>query len=290
MKITVVGTAWFSKFSIEKGVQDKSSEWNFALFICENLDVDIEKNGEQQNVRTSMTKDDVNTMVVDMKRFQNSIKTLSGNQMTAKINIYKLSKPITTLSYDEENGYFIAPKDVENLIDDTILQENFDHIFIVAKYGDNFNQEDDVPVKDWIGLGYMDYYGLGFSVIRIPNNENIFYEHDSDLNKFPEEVYVHEFLHSLERELNERDYNIPELHSYRKYGYKNSLAEGQKDWYRDYMQKKIYTDSGYIGLDSAVYTIKPVKESCFINAIKLNYFDEPRTVFGEIGKLFSTLF
>ena len=30
--------------------------------------------------------------------------------------------------------------------------------------------EDDIQVNDWIGLGSMDYYGIGFSNIRLPND------------------------------------------------------------------------------------------------------------------------
>lgn len=110
------------------------------------------------------------------------------------------------------------------------------------------------------------------------------------MNTFPEEVFVHEFLHSLERQLNERNYKIPELHSYTKYGYSNSSLEGLKSWYEAYMQKKIKTTSGYIGLDSDVYTIKPVKQSCFEYSTKLDYFEEPKTIFGQIGKTISTIF
>lgn len=44
----------------------------------------------------------------------------------------------------------------------------------------------------------MDYYGIGFSNIRLPNNSGNYLYKYSETNKFPEEVFVHEFLHSLE--------------------------------------------------------------------------------------------
>lgn len=288
--ITANGTAWFSNIEIEKGTQDVSSTWKFALFICENIDTQIEKDGIKQNVNISMSEDDVNVMVEDFSRFKNTIKTLSGNKMNTEIKIYDIKEPIKTLSYDDENGYFVAPKDVENLIDSKVYEEKFDHIFIAVRFG-NMLKNTEIPVNDWIGLGYMDYYGIGFSNIRLPNSTNSYlYKYDSKVNIFPEEVFVHEFLHSLERELNERNYNIPELHSYKKYGYKNSSLEGLRDWYKDYMQKNIKSGSEYIGLYEDVYTIKPVKESCFEYATKLNLFDEPKTILGEIGKLLTTIF
>ena len=288
--ITANGTAWFTNFEIESGVKETSSEWNFALFICENLDVNIEKNGEKQNIQVNMNDEDIKNMIEDVERFKTSIKELSGNQMTAKTNIYEVKTPITTLSYDEENGYYVGVKDVENIIDEVVSQNEFDHIFIAVRFGDILKNTE-IPVNDWIGLGYMDYYGIGFSNIRLPNSSSSYlYKYNPRTNTFPEEVFTHEFLHSLERELNERNYDIPELHSYTKYGYKNQSTEGLKSWYAAYMQKKIKTSSGYVGLDSDVYTIKPVKQSCFEYSTKLNYFNEPKNIFEEIGKLVSTIF
>ena len=65
----------------------------------------------------------------------------------------------------------------------------------------------------------MDYYGIGFSNIRLPNDSRSYiYKYNSSINQFPEEVFLHEFLHSLERTAKEYGYNRPELHSYQQYG------------------------------------------------------------------------
>ena len=61
----------------------------------------------------------------------------------------------------------------------------------------------------------MDYYGIGFSNIRLPNDsKNYIYKYNTLVNTFPEEVFLHEFLHSLERTATEYGYEIPELHDY----------------------------------------------------------------------------
>ena len=66
----------------------------------------------------------------------------------------------------EENGYYVSSKNIEPLIDETVNNNNFDHIYIIIRFGDNL-QNKEIPVKDWIGLGYMDYYGIGFSSMLI---------------------------------------------------------------------------------------------------------------------------
>ena len=71
----------------------------------------------------------------------------------------------------------------------------------------------------------MDYYGIGFSNIRLPNEEKSYiYKYKTGVNQFPEEVFLHEFLHTLERNAKEYGYERPELHDYEKYGYKNETV------------------------------------------------------------------
>ena len=74
----------------------------------------------------------------------------------------------------------------------------------------------------------MDYYGIGFSNIRLPNDSKSYiYKYDSRINAFPEEVFLHEFLHTLERNAKEYGYERPELHDYEKYGYQNEKIYGR---------------------------------------------------------------
>lgn len=118
----------------------------------------------------------------------------------------------------------------------------------------------------------MDYYGIGFSNIRLPNsNKSYMYKYDARINLFPEEVFLHEFLHSLERTSLEYGYDRPELHSYSEYGYIDEKLVGLKKWYADYMNCTI---NGNLGLNKTVYTLKPTKPSQFKYAIKLDEFEE----------------
>ncbi len=126
---------------------------------------------------------------------------------------------------------------------------------------------------------------IGFSNVRIPNEgANLLYSY-SNYNTFPEEVFVHEFLHNLERIENEYGYDVPELHAYEEYGYIESNTEGLKKWYTDYLNCNIKNMS--IGLSPSVYTIKPIHDSCFVNSIDLTEeaFDEPENIVEDIKYL-----
>ena len=132
----------------------------------------------------------------------------------------------------------------------------------------------------------MDYYGIGFSNIRLPNSSKSYmYKYDARVNLFPEEVFLHEFLHSLERNLSEYGYSRPELHSYAEYGYTEEKLVGLKKWYQDYMNCTI---NGNLGLNQEVYKMKPTKASQFKYAIKLDTFNEKK-MFDNINEIFTNI-
>lgn len=123
------GKAWFSDFTIEEGEKDTSNEWKFACFILKNTDVNI--NGKE--IKLEVTQNDISDITNTIGRFENTCRTLSKGKMTAKCDTYIVNTPLTTLSYDEEFAYFVSAEDVEGQIKDTILQNNYDHIFVIVR-------------------------------------------------------------------------------------------------------------------------------------------------------------
>ncbi len=280
------GTAWFSDLTLEEGVSNTTNNWKFACFIFENTDVKI----KGKEIKLSMTDTDIMDITDTLKRFKSTASDLSANKMTADYDIYRIKEPITKLTYDKKFGYFVAAEDVENQIKETVKKNDYDHIFVVIRLG-NDQQKNDIKVNDWIGLGSMDYYGIGYSNIRLPNSSNSYmYKYNTRVNTFPEDVFLHEFLHSLERTAKECGYDIPALHDYSKYNYKDEKLTGQKKWYQDYMNKNIKTSQGYIGLPKEVYTLKPAKMSDFEYSYKIEEFKDPKNFIEDIRQLFKNVF
>ena len=137
----------------------------------------------------------------------------------------------------------------------------------------------------------MDLYGIGYSNIRLPNDSsNYIYTYDTRINTFPEEVFVHEFLHTLERNMKERDYDIPELHDNEKYGYEQERLVGLKKWYKDYMTCSIRTEDGrLIGLDESVYRTTPPGKSDFKYTKDIEFNNEPGNLIEEIRAMFKVI-
>ncbi len=279
------GTVWFSDFTLEVTSSQQNNSWNFACFIFENTQVTMENNGVSRNINLSMTADDIFTLQDDMQRFKNSLQELSHNKIKVNYNIIRVKEPITSLSYDDKNGYYVGPENVEKIIEKYINNTEYDHIFICVRLGDN-EHKNDIPVYDWIGLGGMDYLGIGFSNIRLPNaSSNIVYTYSSGINTFPEEVFVHEFLHSLERDSIEYGYTIPALHDNEKYGYKEEGLTGLKSWYEDYMNCNIKSGGQKIGLPEKAFTFKPTHIGDFKYSYKIDEFKEPSNIIEVIKQM-----
>ncbi len=125
----VKGEAWFSDFTIEQGILDENNNWKFACFIFKYTDVNI----DNENIKLEVSQSDISDIKSTIQRFKNSTNQLSNGKMTAEYDIYEISEPITSLSYDEKFGYYVGPEDVEKQIREVIQKNNYDHIFIVIR-------------------------------------------------------------------------------------------------------------------------------------------------------------
>ena len=276
------GKAWFSNLKVEKGEKSPTNEWNIVCFLINNVNVTLD--GKQFTY--TLTNEDKRLLEDNLRRFSDTVKTFSNGKMTAKVSTVEITQPLTSLSYDEENYYYAAPSDLKPLIDNYVKENEYDHIFIGIRMGTTLSE---IPVKDWIGLGSMRYGQIGFSDIRMPNDlkNSTMYKYDIRNDTFPEEVFVHEFLHSLERNLVERGYTIPALHDNEKFGYKNQDKSGLKAWYKDYMQCNIASNIGLTGLDPYVYSTMPVHSSEFANATEIAFEENPKGPIDAVIKLFA---
>ena len=270
------GTAWFADLKIEEGIRDESNYWNFGCFILDNISVTV----EGKIINTQMSSYEKSLVTTNMQRLQNSIKIMSGDKIEIGYDIIEITDPLTTLSYDEENGYYISEKDVYKLINEYVQEKEYDHIYICTNLPLE-SQLTSANVCEWVGLGNMQYVGKGLSNIRITKEE---YEYTS-YNNFPEEVFLHEFLHTLERNSEEYGYKVPELHDYRIYGYEDERVNGQRKWYIDYMNKNIEHKGNLIGLPEEIYLYSPIKQKDFEYSYKLDKLDEPKGIKENIEAL-----
>ncbi len=281
------GTVWFSDLKLEKGIKDKTKNWKVGCFIIKELNVDID--GHQYDFKVN--SEDIKNVELNMKRYQEDCYEFSNRAMNVQYDIVEVDTPITSISYSDEHGYYVSYKDVEDAIYDIIQEKQYDHVFVVCRMEDELGNET-IPIYDnWIGLGGMDIYGVGYSLIRINKNGNTYTYKYGITNKLPEEAYVHEFLHTLERNMQENGYEIPELHAYEKYGYTVEAIQGLKEWYIDYMNGEIYDRviSNYVGLNDFAYNTQPPHIDNFKYAQEEELYIEPQNIIEEVKAIVDVL-
>ena len=272
------GTAWFSDLKIEQGYQPSDTTWNFVCFIFDNVNVKLD-DGIQVSEKINTTE--LSAINKSFRMFESTLSTLSKNKINANCTMIEINEPITSLSYDEQNGYYIGEKDVYTQIKQYVKENEYDHIFVCAKLPDQAEMNNP-DATNWIGLGNMEFCGKGFSDIRILN-DGVNFEY-SAYSDFPQEVFLHEFLHTLERNSKEYGYEIPALHDNEQYGYKDDRHIRLKKWYVDYMNKEIKSANGsFVGLPEEIFKYKPVNSSNFKHSLELDYLDAPKNIIETIN-------
>ena len=123
------GEAWFSDFTLEEGIVENDNEWDFACFIFNQTDVNI--NGK--SIQIEMTNNDIRDINNTIERFKDSCANLSEGKMTANCDVYQIDTPLNQLSYDEEFGYYVSAENIESQIKDTIANNDYDHIFVIVR-------------------------------------------------------------------------------------------------------------------------------------------------------------
>ena len=274
------GTVWFSDLKLEEGTQRDDTIWKIGCYIIQELDVEIE--GEKYNLKTNDL--DIEKVKENLEKFQDDCYNYSNKRMEVNYEIKEISTPITTISHSDEHGYYVGYKNVKDLIYDDAKKSEYDHIFVICRM-ENESGTVAIPIiNNWIGLGGMDMYGIGYSLIRLNKNSNLHNFRMKIFDQTLDEVYVHEFLHTLERNMTENGYEVPALHDYEKYGYLEDAIDGLNQWYKDYMAGTILDkDTGkQVGLNDFVYSTQSPNNSNFIHSTEVDFNKEPQNLLEHI--------
>lgn len=132
---------------------EENNTWNFLCILFDYVDVTIEKDQTMQNIKLSLTETDKKDIKTCMKCFQSSMEEMSKGKIQVKYDIEESFVPITSLSFDEKNGYYVSGYNVREVLNPYLAQGKYDHIFLVFRTGD-INQKGAIPVNDWIGLRF----------------------------------------------------------------------------------------------------------------------------------------
>lgn len=162
-------------------------DWNFLVLFVP-MDADYEEDGATKHVKTSISEENVNTLVSHLVEFESVMK--ESGVMTPHFTKYSMLTPITKLSATNVGPYpslaDIAAylKDYSNNID----LDAYDHVFVLGRL-DNVN-------RSYGGITPLETFDNGMTYSFIPADYLL--RDWGSTPKRPAYVLVHEFLHTME--------------------------------------------------------------------------------------------
>ena len=105
------GKATFSDIKVEK-TDVKDNKWNIVCFMINDIDATLNR----KRYKVSMTEEDKYIIKQNLERFKTTMEDFSEGKMDIDTECIEIDKPLKTLSYSEENYYYIEPDDVYDLI------------------------------------------------------------------------------------------------------------------------------------------------------------------------------
>jgi hypothetical protein len=214
--------------------------WKMIVLVYRNIDATyIDQSGVTQHAVHAMSDRDYNYVMYMLSRLADTIATWSAGDAIMNVTVVTVDEPMRSLNADGSANEYQARKEIDRYNPGGV----YDCISIVYSL-------DDIWVSGVASVGLSGTAnGAGFSRIHVPIN---YIDWGST---YPEEIFIHEWLHNVEGYYRGLGYNAPNLHDAEAYGYQPDPNAGGSwhEWYEDYMQNKVWDGSQYIGVPLAAW-------------------------------------
>lgn len=172
-------------------VETEPPDWYFLFAIFKNVDADYTQNGTKKHTTYSMTQDEINFIREDAQDFE-AYMTQTG-VMRAHVDVVEIDTPITQLQLvsSDSSDVWLSPELAYPLLNDKVDLNQYDHVTCAASLNIS---------TSYLGLGGLSYENdTGHSYINLENREYCLNVLRLTEKNFPPSMYVHEFLHFMER-------------------------------------------------------------------------------------------
>jgi hypothetical protein len=249
---------WVARSSAVKLVSDSTSDsttttvgppatWKGLLMIYRETDVTFTRSdGSTYRLRATMADKMYNLSRDVVNKFVKSAGNWSDQYTAMDLTIIDVPRTLDRIEPMGGGKYWVAPKSVKSDMDKYAPTGKYDSIFVLWEAKDSKGVR--VPTGGW-GLSTAPgswANGAGFTSIHTPAE---YWWWDV---KYPQEVFVHEWLHQvLFFHENAKRLKL-DLHANEQYGYK-SVDGTYKAWLSDVMRGRVKDGSKYIGLSYEIW-------------------------------------
>ncbi|MGL5087404.1 MAG: hypothetical protein ACRC68_17085 [Clostridium sp.] len=254
--IVAVGLV-LSPSSIKVNAATTDTTWKMLVIINPNVQVDIQGN----RYVASIHEPEITKLKSVVGRIPNTVKEWSNNTVNVDVDVVVDYPGLTTMSKWTDDGYWVSPTDVKGKIDVHAPKGKYDSIITIYRTDDMYGNVS-VPSGPYWGLGMGptdDANGATYAAVRLFDSDHSLWYFDPRNAEYPEEVFIHEWLHGVEQTLAQKGYAGPWTHDAEEYGYTTNNRGSWNSWYRDLMQGNI-TDPATgkkIGITPDLWKIKP---------------------------------
>ena len=174
------------------------------------------------------------------RRFEAFVEEATNHRIDLQIHEETLMKTVKSLTYYKQFGYSVYASDIEKELDKYFKKRKYDSVIVTARM-------DGIPTEYW-GLTWEAHtYSnkAGYSFIHFLDGEDTsWYMTPTAQNPYPEEVYVHEFLHQVINFYRNNGMRMPDLDRPASYGY--------YQWCRDIFTQKVWDSKSqsHIGMQA----------------------------------------
>ena len=213
---------------------------------------------EGERMTLSMTSNDLEVCQRMAQHTEVFLEEGAKGAVDFELTVQTSDLPITSMSGSPTTGLHVDVTDLPTDIQDHIASANHagnPYHLLIATARTQGGQHDP-RTGDFSGLnsGYYSYVQL------YPGYHYDWYDVTPD-RPYPELVWIHELLHSLESHYWSLGYAMADIHKPEDYGFaglEGLTAYGNQDFYRAFLSGNLYDSSGkQVGITPDMWTLKP---------------------------------
>jgi len=208
-------------------------DWYFLFAVFKNVDADYMQNDIKKHTKYSMTQDEIDFVKGDARDFEEFMNQVGV--IRVHVEVVEIDATITELAdYGDTGGWLSTVQDAPLLAKSNIDLDRYDHVTCIASLNDHMG---------YLGLGGSSYEnGTGHSFVNLCNREYYVNTLRATEKEFPPSIYVHEFLHFMER-MNQKWGAEFGLHLTGDRIYSSTNTDNWKTYYTDALLNRVNGDS-----------------------------------------------
>ena len=224
--------------------------WKVLLLIYHNTNVTyIDSDGTNRHLYTSLSDAEMLKAQWAFQQYTSIANDFSSQEALVDYDIVHITRPITSISYLGDAGYWVSPSDVMVELDQYAQPGSYDSVFVHwAQCNPDFSQC--VPSRGWGRAYRATDWSHGATYATVANAPDWAWK-----TQTVGEIWLHEWLHGVCSYYADLGYTMPEgdADGASSHGYLWSSITGWGEYYRDLMTGRVLENGELTGIPAEAW-------------------------------------